>query len=159
MTVAVLFVLALVTLCLVIGLWIPRQREFVKQANLKSSPEKIFKIVTDFKNQTDWRTDVQAINIIDQNTWTEIPNKGMPITFRIKKKVENQLFEIEIIEPDNFKGYWVGNFEQTQTGTKVVFKEVIIIENPFFRVLASIFVNLDKNMEVYMRNLKTKLDE
>jgi hypothetical protein len=106
-----------------------------------------------------WRKDVKDIVVIDDNTWTEVPKKGTPITFKTRQKIQNELFEIEIIEPKNFNGYWVGSFEQTTAGTKVVFKEVAIIENPFIRVLSSLFVDLDNAMEIYMTNLKTKLGE
>ena len=159
MTVAVLSILALFAIVIVIGLFLPRQREFVKTANFNSSIEKVFQSVTDVANQTSWRSDVQEIKIIDQDTWTEIPQKGTPITFKTKQKVQNQLFEIEIIEPKSFNGHWVGTFEQTTSGTKVVFKEVITIDNPFFRVMSLLFIDLDKTMELYMNNLKTKLGE
>jgi hypothetical protein len=159
MTVAVLSILALIAFVFIIGLFLPKQRAFVKTADFKSPPEKVFQIVTDFEHQTSWRSDVQAIKVIDQDTWTEVPKKGTPITFKIKEKVQNQLFEIGIIEPNSFNGYWVGNFEQTPTGTKCIFKEVVIIKNPFFRVISSIFVDLDKTMETYMTDLKTKLGE
>lgn len=159
MNIAILSILALFGLVFIVGLLLPKHREFVKTADLKSPPERVFQVITDFKNQASWRNDVQEIKVIDQNTWTEIPKKGTLITFKTKQKIENQLFEIEIIEPKSFNGYWVGTFEQIPTGTRVIFKEVLIIENPFFRVLSSIFVDLDKTMEIYINNLKTKLGE
>ena len=157
MKVAILLILAIIAFVFIAGLLLPKQREFVKQAELNSSPEIVFQVVTNFANQASWRDDVQEINVIDGKTWTEVPKKGTPITFRIKRKVENQLFEMEIIEPKSFNGYWIGTFEETENGTKVIFKEVVIIENPFFRVFSSIFVDLDKTMDLYMYNLKTKL--
>lgn len=159
MLVAVYFIVGLVALVLVVGLMLPEKREFVRTATFRSQPEKVFQIVTDVKNQTSWRRDVQDIVVIDEATWTEIPRRGTAITFRTRRKVENQSFEIEIIGPENFNGYWVGTFERIPTGTKVVFKEVIAIANPFLRVVSSLFVDLDKTMDVYMMNLKTKLGE
>lgn len=159
MTVAVLSLLAIIAIIFIIGLLLPSKREFVKHAELKSPPEKIFHVVTAVEDQTSWRNDVQKIKIIGPNTWTEIPKKGISITFRIRQKVENRLFEIEIIEPKSFNGSWIGTFEETTTGTKVVFREVVVIKNPFFRVWSSIFLDLDKVMEVYISNLKTKLGE
>lgn len=38
-----------------------------------------------------------------------------------------------------------------------MFKEVIRIENPIFRLLSFVFVDLDQTMEDYMTNLKTHL--
>lgn len=152
-------IVAIIAIVFAIGLFIPKERTFTKTAVLNSDVAKVFNLVTDFKNQTMWRKDVKDIVVIDDNTWTEVPKKGTPITFKTRQKIQNELFEIEIIEPKNFNGYWVGSFEQTTAGTKVVFKEVAIIENPFIRVLSSLFVDLDNAMEIYMTNLKTKLGE
>lgn len=159
MTVAVLSIIAMFALAFVIGLFLPKEREFVQTNTFKSSPEKVFQIVTDVKNQTSWRSDVQEIKIIDGDTWTEIPKKGIPITFKTKRKIQNQLFEIEIIEPNSINGYWIGTFEQTSTGTKVVFKEIVTIKNPFYRLISSLFFDLNPTMELYMNHLKIKLGE
>jgi hypothetical protein len=127
---------------------------------LNSDVNKVFNIVTDFKNQTTWRNDVKEIIVIDNNTWTEVPQKGTVITFKVKQKVENEIFEIEIIEPKNFNGYWVGTFKTTKVnGTAIEFKEVITISNPFLRTLSFLFVDLNKTMDLYLQNLKQKLGE
>ena len=90
LAVAVLSILAIVAIVFVIGLFLPKQREFVKTATFKSSPEKVFQIVTDLKNQKSWRSDIKEINIIEENSWTEVPKKGTPLTFKTKKKILNQ---------------------------------------------------------------------
>lgn len=153
-------VVAIIAIVLIIGLFLPKERTFTKTAVLNSDVTKVFNIVTDFKNQTTWRSDVKEIIVIDNNTWTEVPKKGTAITFKIKQKVENEIFEIEIIEPNNFNGYWVGTFKQTKPNeTAMEFKEVVTISNPFFRALSYLFVDLDKTMELYLQNLKQKLGE
>jgi hypothetical protein len=152
--------ISIVAIALIIGLFLPKERTFTKTTVLNSDVTKVFKIVTDFKNQTSWRNDVKEIIVIDNNTWTEVPQKGTAITFKVKQKVENEIFEIEIIEPKNFNGYWVGTFEQTNKNqTAIEFKEVITISNPFFRTLSYLFVDLNKTMDLYLQNLKQKLGE
>lgn len=150
---------AIIAIVFVIGLFMPKERTFTKEAVLNSEASKVFNIVTDFNGQTSWRTDVKEIIVIDDKTWTEVPVKGTAITFQVKRKIQNQLFEIEIVEPKSFKGYWIGTFQEVEDGTRVVFKEVAIIENPFFRVLSATFVDFDKTMETYMNNLKAKLEK
>lgn len=151
-------VVAIIAIVLIIGLFMPKERTFTKTAVLNSDATKVFNIVTDFKNQTTWRNDVKEIIVIDNITWTEVPKKGTPITFKVKQKVENQIFEIEIIEPKNFNGYWVGTFKQTKPNeTAVEFKEVVTISNPFFRTISYLFVDLDKTMDLYLENLKHKI--
>ena len=160
MTYLLVFVVALIAIVLIIGLFLPKERTFTKTAMLNSDVTKVFNLVSDFKNQTTWRNDVKEIIGIDENTWTEVPKKGTAITFKVKQKIENEIFEIEIVEPKNFNGYWVGTFKQTnQNATEIEFKEVVTISNPFFRTLSYLFVDLDKTMDLYLENLKQKLSK
>jgi hypothetical protein len=160
MTYLLISIVAIIAFVLIIGLFLPKERTFTKTAVLNSDVTKVFNIVTDFKNQTSWRNDVKEIIVIDNNTWTEVPKKGTAITFKVKQKVENEIFEIEIIEPNNFNGYWVGTFKQTNKNqTAIEFKEVITISNPFFRTISYLFVDLDKTMDLYLQNLKQTLGE
>jgi hypothetical protein len=160
MTYLLVFVVTLIAIVLIIGLFLPKERTFTKTAVLNSDVTKVFNLVSDFKNQTTWRNDVKEIIGIDENTWTEVPKKGTAITFKVKQKIENEIFEIEIIEPKNFNGYWVGTFKQTKENqTAIEFKEVVTISNPFFRTISYFFVDLDKTMDLYLQNLKQKLDE
>jgi hypothetical protein len=160
MTYLLVFVVALIAIVLIIGLFLPKERTFTKTAVLNSDVTKVFNLVSDFKNQTTWRNDVKEIIGIDENTWAEVPKKGTAITFKVKQKIENEIFEIEIIEPKNFNGYWVGTFKQTKENqTAIEFKEVVTISNPFFRTISYFFVDLDKTMDLYLQNLKQKLDE
>ncbi len=160
MTYLLISIIAIIAIVLIIGLFLPKERTFIKTAVLNSDVTKVFNIVTDFKNQTTWRNDVKEIIVIDNNTWTEVPKKGTAITFKVKQKVENEIFEIEIIEPKNFNGYWIGTFKQTMVNqTAIEFKEVITISNPFFRTISYVFVDLDKTMDLYLQNLKQKLGE
>jgi hypothetical protein len=151
MTYLLVFVVALIAIVLIIGLFLPKERTFTKTAMLNSDVTKVFNLVSDFKNQTTWRNDVKEIIGIDENTWTEVPKKGTAITFKVKQKIENEIFEIEIIEPKNFNGYWVGTFKQTKENqTAIEFKEVVTISNPFFRTISYLFVDLDKTMDLYL---------
>lgn len=160
MTYLLISIVAIIAIVLIIGLFLPKERTFTKTAVLNSDVNKVFNIVTDFKNQTTWRNDVKEIIVIDNNTWTEVPKKGTAITFKVKQKVENEIFEIEIIEPKNFNGYWVGTFKQTKPNeTAIEFKEVVTFSNPFFRTISYLFVDLDKTMDLYLENLKQKLIE
>jgi hypothetical protein len=160
MTYLLISIVAIIAIVLIFGLFLPKERAFTKTAVLNSDVTKVFNIVTDFKNQTSWRNDVKEIIVIDNNTWTEVPKKGTAITFKVKQKVENEIFEIVIIEPKNFNGYWIGTFKQTKVNqTAIEFKEVITISNPFFRTISYVFVDLDKTMDLYLQNLKQKLVE
>ncbi|MCZ8023599.1 MAG: hypothetical protein O9294_17680 [Cytophagales bacterium] len=160
MTYLLVSIIAIIAIVFIAGLFTPKERTFAKTALLNSDVSDVFYLVTDFKNQTNWRNDVKEVIVIDNITWTEVPKKGTPITFKVKQKVANEIFEIEIIEPKNFNGYWVGTFKQTKPNeTAIEFKEVVTISNPFFRTISYLFVDLDKTMDLYLQNLKQKLSE
>ncbi len=150
--------MVLVAIVYVIGYFLPSQRTFIKTATLKSEIEEVFNLVTDIKKQPEWHKDVKEIQMIDSTTWTEVPYRGTPITFRTASKQPYTHFEIEIVEPTNFKGYWVGTFTSVPNGTMVVFKEVVIIDQPILKVFSWLFVNLDKIMDEYLTQLKQKLE-
>lgn len=159
MTIVALSFLAIALLVFIIGLTMPARREYLRQGEFKAAPDRVFRIVSDVAAQANWRSDVKEIIVADSITWTEIPYSGTPLTFRIKQKVENHIFEIEIIKPASINGSWIGVFEESGSGTKIEFKEVIVVKNPFLRVFSAVFLDLDKTMDVYMLNLKNTLGE
>lgn len=159
----VLIVLALmIALPLIIGLFLPNERTFIKTAQFKNSPQEIWDIMTDVKGQESWRNDVKSIQMISDKKgaekWTEIPKKGQSITFQVKTYQAPNRYDIEIVD-SGFSGYWEGRINKENGITKVEFKEVIVVKNPFFKVFAYLFVDLNQTMDLYLENLKKKLGE
>jgi hypothetical protein len=67
---------------------------------------------------------------------------------------------MEIIENPSLSGNWVGSFESTnEGGTSVTFVEKPFISNAFMRVFAHLFIDMDKSMELYLKNLQNALGE
>lgn len=159
MITAAVIVTSIVALVFLIGLFLPATKEHVITAQFKASPESVFETVTNVQQQTSWRSDLKDIQLLSPDKWTEIPKRGNPITFQVLSKIQNERFEIAIVETSGFHGQWIGTFEKSVQGTKVEFKEVITVPNPFFRVISALFFDLDKTMELYMANLRTHLGE
>lgn len=155
-----LTLVVLVALLTAIGLALPRERAFTTNAVLRAERPRVFEVVTDFKHQAAWRNDVKEIRVLDATSWTEVPQRGPALSFRVKRKIENEAFEIEIVAPETSKGYWVGTFAPSgQNGTRVEFKEVVVVSNPLLRALSFLFVDLDDTMNLYLHNLKKHLGE
>ena len=162
MKIALIVLLIIAVLPLVIGLFLPNERIFIKTATFKSSPQQIWDVITDIKGQEQWRSDIKAIEILTSKKgaekWTEIPKKGRPITFQVKTYQPPNRFDIEIVE-SSFSGYWEGRIEESNGGSKIEFREILIIKNPYFKTLSYLFFDLNKTMDLYLSNLKTKLGE
>lgn len=157
-----LVVAILLLLPLVVGLFIPRERTYAHAYNFASPVEKVFAAVTDVEGQPAWRADVKAIEILETTPnlkWREVLHKGPAITFQERRKLENRLFEIEIVE-SAFGGRWVGTFEPlSDGGTRVTFTETSIIANPFLRTVSILVIDLNKTISEYTSNLRKHLGE
>jgi hypothetical protein len=159
---AIITLLVIAILPLIIGLFLPTERMFVKTAKFKSSPQEIWNVITDIKGQEEWRVDVKSIEMINaqkgEEKWTEIPEKGRPITFQVRTYEPPNRFDIEIVE-SGFSGYWEGRINEENGLTSIEFKEVVVISNPYSKTISYLFLDLNKTMDLYLANLKKKLGE
>lgn len=162
MKIIIIAILVLAIFPFIIGLFLPTARTFVKTSQFKSSPQEIWNVITDIKGQEEWRNEVKSIEIINakkgKEKWTEIPKKGRPITFKVKTYEPPNRFDIEIME-SGFSGYWEGRIREKKGVTEIEFKEVVVINNPYLKTLSYLFLDLNKTMDLYLANLKKKLDE
>lgn len=149
----------LVLVVLIVGYSLPAQRVFEKQAVINADVATVFQCVTDVARQPEWRSDVKEIVVHSDTSWTEVPVKGSPITFSIQKRIDNQVFQIEIVPPTAFKGLWEGSFAPTANGgTTVTFREVVEIQHPIFRVLSALFFDLNATMDKYISDLRMRTE-
>lgn len=162
MKIALIIIAVIIILPLAVGMLLPSKRVFTKTAEFKSSPQQIWDIITNIKGQEQWRSDVKSIEIISTKKgaekWTEIPKKGRPITFQVKTYQEPNRYDIEIVDT-SISGYWEGRIKEVNGTTKVECKEIIHVNNPYFRIVSYLFVDLNEIMDIYMANLKNRLGE
>lgn len=162
MNIALIILIIIILLPLIVGFFLPQRNSYIRTAILKSSPQEIWDVISNMEAQIEWRDDLKAIHMISvkngEEKWTEIPKGGRSISFQIKTYQPPNRLDIEIID-SAFKGYWEGRIMETATGTKVEFKEIVDIRNPYFRVISYLFVDLGKVMDLYMTNLKKRLGE
>ncbi len=127
------------------------------KAVFKSDIQTVWNAVTD-NTQTNWRSDLSAVEITGKNTFTEIAKNGFRTFFTIteKKNCERYAFDMD---NRNFSGRWSGVFRAVPEGTEVIFTEELQVKNPVMRVLAALFMNVKKFQRLYIADLKTKLGE
>lgn len=150
------------TLLFIWGMSLPEEKTYTKKFIFKSPVETVWNTMNDLQGQVKWRTDIKDIKIISNSpeVWIEYPKQGPEIKFKTKSKEKFKLWEMEIIENPSLSGNWVGSFESTnEGGTSVTFVEKPFISNAFMRVFAHLFIDMDKSMELYLKNLQNALGE
>lgn len=129
-------------------------------ATFKSDIGSVWNVVTNNKDGK-WRSDIERIEESDDGmTFIEYAPNGEKTKFTITKKIPYSAYEFDM-EHKIFTGFFAGHFTETEGGgTKAVFTENILLKNPFFKILSSVFAKkLMKMQETYVENLKNKLVE
>lgn len=128
-------------------------------AYFNSNIKSVWNVVT---NNSDykWRSDIKKIEILNSGKeFIEYTNSGNATRFIITKKIEYNEYEFNM-ENKMFTGFWNGHFSETETGgTKIIFKENILIKNPIINVLSYFLMDLKKMQNTYISDLKKKLGE
>ncbi len=154
--------IALIVLIIpVIGFFLPQKRILKKQTIFNAPIEKVYNTVI---NNNDWkyRTSLDNLEIIESNNgheiWEETAN-GYAIRFKTAEKKPYSFYSFDM-ESTHFTAYWFAQFEVTETGkTRFIATESIEYRNLFIKTFAYLFVNLEKIMETYQNELRTKLEE
>lgn len=148
------FVAVVITIA-VIGVLLPNPRVEMKTVQISAPIESVWKRVTDYASQTDWRRDLQKVEVNEVlPQWTEIPNVGSQVTFREREKRAPTRYAIEIIPENGFGGYSTLELEENNEGTKLFITEISEISNPFRRVLSFLFYDPSKRMDLYLEDLR-----
>ncbi len=145
---------------LILGLLLPQKRIVTKQTVYNASVETVYNTVT---NNKDWkyRTSIEDLRIVETNgefeIWEEI-SQGNTIRFKTKEKKPFVFYSFEM-NSNFFQGEWFAKFEPIENGkTLFTATEIITYKNPLIRVVGYTFMDLDKFMETYQRELKNKIE-
>lgn len=127
-------------------------------AYFNSNIKAVWDVVTNNKDY-EWRSDIEKIEILSEGEFIEYTGNGNSTKFIITKKKSYSEYEFNM-ENKMFTGSWTGHFFETENGgTKIIFKENILIKNPIIRVLSYFLMDLEKMQNTYISDLKNKLEE
>ena len=144
----------------IVGMALPRMRQVQLVVYFKAPPHKVYGAVADIKGQVHWRSDLKQVIWLEDSTWTEVPKRGTPITFKATTQAASQVFVMTIVAPQGLQGTWTGTFVATETGgTRLSFQEVISIDAPLGRLVSYVFFDLNAAMDRYVADLKQHLGE
>ena len=120
--------------------------------------EDVWSVITNNKDWK-WRTDLENLKIINSKEFIEYGKGGFEVRFRITKKEKYKVYAFDM-DSEAFFGKWTGKFKKlSNEKTKITFTESIIYKKLLYKIFASLFVNLRKIQDTYMRDLKKKLKE
>lgn len=125
---------------------------------LQSDIKTVWNVVTN-NYDFDWRSDLERVEVIEDTIFIEHTVDKKWTRFVITKKEPYTSYEFHM-ENDFFNGQWIGTFsELSKGGTQFTLSENIVVKNPFLRILSYFFWDLKKIQDIYISDLKKKLQE
>jgi len=147
-----------------VGLFVPRDHVVSMAIDFeKASVQDVWKLVTDFGNTPQWRSDVSKIEMHGLTDgklrFTEYTSMG-EITFEVLEQQPGKQV-VRIVDDDQpFGGTWTWLVSPRPTGgTSVKITEAGFVKNPIFRSIGAIFFSPTDTMEGYLRALAKALGE
>ena len=120
------------------------------KATFQSDLQRTWDTVTSLEEYA-WRSDLNKIEIVDENRFIEYTKEGYATTFTVTAKEPYKRWEFDM-ENDNMKGHWVGIFTQKGEETEIEFTEDVTAKKVFMKPFVKAY--LKKQQAQYVSDLK-----
>ena len=120
------------------------------KATFQCDIQKIWIIVTSLDNYS-WRSDLDRIEVIDENRFVEYTKEGYATTFTITNTEPCRRWEFDM-NNDNMSGHWIGIFSYENGITTIDFTENVTAKKLVMKPFVKSYLN--KQQSVYAADLE-----
>ena len=161
------FVVGLLLVALVvpfaIGSSMPRDHVAIMSIQLKTQPDRVWALVSDFTGATAWRKDLKAVRAEPSAggavRFTESSSFG-DVTFEVIAQEPPARQVLKIVDDDQpFGGTWTWQLVPDAGGTRLTITEAGFVKNPMFRFMGTLFWSPTDTIRNYMTGLAAHLGE
>lgn len=124
------------------------------KVELNATVDEVFNIVADNKNYS-WRSDLDRIEIVDNNKFIEYAKNGFPTEFTITAKEPYSYYAFNI-ENENMSGRWYGSFINMNNKAVVEFTEELTAKKAMPSFLIKMYIK--KQQRQYIKDLKKRIN-
>ena len=120
------------------------------KATFQCEIQKVWNIVTSLDNYS-WRSDLDRIEVIDENRFIEYTKEGYATTFTITNTEPCRRWEFEM-DNDNMSGHWIGIFTYANGITTIDFTENVTAKKLMMKPFVKSY--LKKQQSAYAADLE-----
>jgi hypothetical protein len=146
-----------------VGYTLPVQHVATRAVMLQQKPEQVFALISDFKNEPAWRSDVQHVEILpDKDGHTRFREKSThgAITMMVVESTPPQRLVTEIEDKNlPFGGQWIFEVSPVANGCRLNITERGEIYNPVFRFVSKFMIGYTGTMDGYLKSVAKKFGE
>ena len=137
--------------------YMQKRSDIMAVSNIKytfpTTIEKIWEIVTSLTNYS-WRSDIDKIEIINENQFIEYSKTGFATTFTVTVCKPFERWELNM-ENRNLQGHWVGIFTPKNGYVEIDFSENVCAKRFFLKPFVKTY--LKKQQSTYVKDLEKAL--
>ena len=161
---AVGIVVGALLLIAVYGLTLPRSHQVARTIMLKQTPEAVWQAITDFPSVPSWNANVAKIEKLPDKdgheVWREDYKNGYGLTLETTEATPPTRLVRTIADVGGpFTGRWEFMLTPVEGGCRITITEFGEVGNPYFRVMAKLFMKPEAHMELYLAALARKFGE
>lgn len=157
------FLVLSVLLIVAVGYTLPVQHVAARSIDLHQRPESLFALISDFKDEPAWRTDVQEVEMLPERDghvrFREKSTNGS-IAMVVVESTPPRRMVTEIEGKDlPFGGRWIFEIFPNADGCRLNITERGEIYNPVFRFMSRYIVGYSGTIDGYLKSVARKFKE
>lgn len=149
---------AIVLIVVGVGYSLPRAHQATNEATLRTSPQSLYKLITDVDRFPEWRSSVERIerapDSAGKTRFREIGGDGT-ILYEVDTAVPNQRLVTRIADPTlPFGGSWTYELVPRGDSTTLRITENGEVYNPIFRFVSRFVMGHTATIEKYLNDVR-----
>jgi hypothetical protein len=129
------------------------------KCKLKTEADKVWLLITDYKEYTRWRSSVKELTVDGTNQWTETNSHGDKVSYQLEVTDEKRKLITRILNKDlPYGGFWEFEIVTESDGCVVHITENGEVYNPLFRFMSKYVFGHEATLNKYMKDLQAELE-
>jgi len=155
---AVLVFLGVVTI-ITAGFLLPSERSFVNEIDINAPADRVWQVIADRERYTEWQTQLDRVEIIDERTWIEHPKESPdPLKFQIIRDERPSSMEVNYTMGTAIRGAWKGELTPTSSGVRLKTTDGYRTDHWMMKMLLGAFFDLDGFAKDWNKKLKQRVE-
>ena len=154
---AVILVVALAIL--VSGFFVPAERSFTNEIDIDAPADKVWQVLTDKKRYTEWQTQLERVEITDDQHWIEYPkDTPEPLLFRLANDSRPSSMEFSYTMGSAINGHWKGEIAPIANGVRLRTTDSYKTDSWLMKIMLTAFFDLDRFAKDWNNKLKQRVE-
>jgi uncharacterized protein YndB with AHSA1/START domain len=156
--IAAAVLVAIVFGVVVVGWSLPREHRATSEATLKTSPQSLYRLITDVDRFPEWRSSVKRVERVPDSAgktrFREVGGDGT-ILYEVETAVPNERLVTRIADPSlPFGGSWTYELIPRGDSTTLRITEDGEVYNPIFRFVSRFIMGHTATIEKYLADVR-----